>query len=653
MSTLINEKTASYIIYKEGSIYVAVNGHTGAVTSNPAFSTLMNAVVVACPQYGKISVKDGTYDLASTPVNLKSDITLELGKAVFLWSHVNPDAVTMAFKAVGSIAAGTALSVNAAAGDRQVTTAIDPGLVEGDWTLVESQAQTMTVTGAKDAEMHRVIAVTGTGPYVITFIDPLEIAYTTANTAKIRKITPVTNLTIIGGTIQGDETADVDAVLFFYCTDCTMRDTRFIDTGRVMVYVISCANMLFDNIYGYDSYIPTSSGGIAFCCACTDNRVINSKFYHVSEPISHGDYGPAGMAHGFSRNTNIENCDLHDTSGIDSHKGHGYNMHVTNCRFYIKNGSTCINIGGRKTHISDCIAIQDNDYTEGDNSFIMNRDGADSLVEEVYVDNCYLYNIASAVYLTSPLIKELKVSDVHGKNCFSYFVVITAGTTNTIVSISDSSWKTAVTSADVNSINIEPLAKSVKISNTRIYLAGRTGIYLLGVLMGSITVCEILNPSSGAASTNKGIELENCVNIVISDNHVIDDRGGGVKMVIGIKEIGSSDNNIITDNRVYGAWDVQISKVGAATKVRDNLGFATENGGTATITAAATSIAVNHGCAYTPSALDTSVVLTNLPTNDIGDVYVDTFGAAQFTIHCRNVPGVSTAIFNWNIHKTP
>lgn len=76
-----------------------------------------------------------------------------------------------------------------------------------------------------------------------------------------------------------------------------------------------------------------------------------------------------------------------------------------------------------------------------------------------------------------------------------------------------------------------------------------------------------------------------------------------------------------------------------------------KNSGTATIAAAATSIVVAHGCSYTPSALDVSVVLTNLPTNDIGDVYVDTFGAANFTIHCRNVPGAATAIFNWAVRR--
>ena len=96
-----------------------------------------------------------------------------------------------------------------------------------------------------------------------------------------------------------------------------------------------------------------------------------------------------------------------------------------------------------------------------------------------------------------------------------------------------------------------------------------------------------------------------------------------------------------------------ITKAGANTIVRSNYGYVTENRVSATIAAAATSQVVAHGCSYTPSVGDIHPTLTNLPTNDIGDVYVDTIGAVNFTIHCRNVPGVATAIFDIGIIRTP
>lgn len=68
---------------------------------------------------------------------------------------------------------------------------------------------------------------------------------------------------------------------------------------------------------------------------------------------------------------------------------------------------------------------------------------------------------------------------------------------------------------------------------------------------------------------------------------------------------------------------------------------------------AATSVVVTHGLSYTPSANDVTVTLTNLPTTDIGDIYVDTFTSTQMTIRSRNAPGAATAIFSWHFNKTP
>ena len=112
----------------------------------------------------------------------------------------------------------------------------------------------------------------------------------------------------------------------------------------------------------------------------------------------------------------------------------------------------------------------------------------------------------------------------------------------------------------------------------------------------------------------------------------------------------NSNYNIITANRCE-TFTTPIIDLGTTNTFIKQEFYVTENSGTATITAAATSIVVPHGCSYTPSALDVSVVLTNLPTADIGDVYVDTFGAANFTINCRNVPGAATAIFSWAVRR--
>ncbi len=49
----------------------------------------------------------------------------------------------------------------------------------------------------------------------------------------------------------------------------------------------------------------------------------------------------------------------------------------------------------------------------------------------------------------------------------------------------------------------------------------------------------------------------------------------------------------------------------------------------------------------TPTLDDISVVLGENPTNDPGNVWVDTITATQFNINCRNDPGASNLDVAW------
>jgi len=165
---------------------------------------------------------------------------------------------------------------------------------------------------------------------------------------------------------------------------------------------------------------------------------------------------------------------------------------------------------------------------------------------------------------------------------------------------------------------------------------------------GRIIGCESKNNAAGHA----GILLVDAIGVLVLGNQVFDDQGAPTQDY-GIYETGTSNYNVILGNRIDGCVTSNIRVIGANTKVKYNQGFVTENRVPATITAAATSIVVPHLCDYTPAVGDIHPTLTNLPTNDIGDVYVDTIGAANFTLHCRNVPGGATAIFDVEIRRTP
>jgi len=143
-----------------------------------------------------------------------------------------------------------------------------------------------------------------------------------------------------------------------------------------------------------------------------------------------------------------------------------------------------------------------------------------------------------------------------------------------------------------------------------------------------------------------------CVNAggtrVLLDGNIFDnDIGYGTASI----QCAVGSANTLINNRIGAALTTNI--VPATThRIQNNLGYVSENSGAgAVITAAVTSIIVAHGCSYTPTAADISVILTNLPTADIGDVYFSAIGAANFTINCRNAPGVATAIFSWAVRR--
>lgn len=96
--------------------------------------------------------------------------------------------------------------------------------------------------------------------------------------------------------------------------------------------------------------------------------------------------------------------------------------------------------------------------------------------------------------------------------------------------------------------------------------------------------------------------------------------------------------NIVKDN-VLG----QIYDGGTGTVKKSNVGYATENRGTASVTGAVNSVAVNHLLAGTPT-----VVNVTPAQGGQGDWWVTGKGAAQFTINFVTQPGASTWYFDWS-----
>ena len=144
----------------------------------------------------------------------------------------------------------------------------------------------------------------------------------------------------------------------------------------------------------------------------------------------------------------------------------------------------------------------------------------------------------------------------------------------------------------------------------------------------------------------------NLEHVILDDIHSYDDQLAPTQNYgVDFGAVDQSGKDVVCTN-IYGEGNTVALWRGTVTETLYIQGYITENQGAGEVIAAAvTSIAVAHGCSITPTVAEISVVLTNLPTNDIGDVYLSAIGAANFTINCRNVPGVATAIFSWAVRR--
>lgn len=143
------------------------------------------------------------------------------------------------------------------------------------------------------------------------------------------------------------------------------------------------------------------------------------------------------------------------------------------------------------------------------------------------------------------------------------------------------------------------------------------------------------------ANSSHGIYITrtngNISDLLIADNVVIDNGGYGIYM-----ESISIDNVRITSNILLGntSGAIRLSPYATNVFIRGNVGYLTENSGTATIPANQTSVTVNHGLATTPG----KVLVT--PRGNVGTVWVSARDATSFTVNCSTAPSADT-IIDW------
>lgn len=524
------------------------------VSQGTVASTILQAAITAAPT-GAVIVVKGSFT-ATAKINLKTDITLDLTGAIINW-----DVADQLFGVDGSVAAGTNLNANALAGARLVTTLADPGLVADDYVLLSSTARSLNQPGF-DGEINRVLSVTGVAPYTINLLYPIYVTYNTADTAKISEITPVKNVNIIGGLIQGTGLDNVSAIRFSYGISCLVRDTKFDKIALFAIELYNSSNCLVDHVEVNRSNQAGIGYGVVINAASSFNIVQNSRFLYCRHGVAHTGYGASDI--GFSTYTTVNKCTFLGGTNhcLDAHEGYGNDLQVTDCILLPADGYDGIYYGGNKLVVSNCRAYNAS-------CFVQERGTG---VREVYVSNCYTYSCYYGVHLgTSTALTTVIVDGLtmKGGSCLLY---IQAGAATTDIVVESSIIEG--TGADAsNMIDIKPDCRSIRFINNRIVDGGRAGMTISGASYGEIRGNNINGCSArndGWTEVESGIYLDVCTNLIITDNYIANSSGHQEE---GIYENGACDYNDISHNNVTGNGTHQIYPVGTHDKIHQNTGY--------------------------------------------------------------------------------
>jgi hypothetical protein len=147
------------------------------------------------------------------------------------------------------------------------------------------------------------------------------------------------------------------------------------------------------------------------------------------------------------------------------------------------------------------------------------------------------------------------------------------------------------------------------------------------------------------------LEFNTHYNVVSGNSLEVSTIAGKTRSLIREEGTGGSGDNIIEGNTLSPNAGVTVANLesgGTNTILRNNIGFKTENIGTATVANGTTTVAVTHGLATTPTLSNISVT----PTNNLGTAtkfWISGVGGTQFTINVDANPGATTATFSWNV----
>uniref|UniRef100_A0A6M3J6Y7 Uncharacterized protein n=2 Tax=viral metagenome TaxID=1070528 RepID=A0A6M3J6Y7_9ZZZZ len=296
---------------------------------------------------------------------------------------------------------------------------------------------------------------------------------------------------------------------------------------------------------------------------------------------------------------------------------------------YISNGNISAPLGsepliGIRVQNAGGVYLSDLDITFQQYGILVDPSGTNDYVEALF---------ASQVLVDTCTINGFSVNPSAGKTAREFYLTNCWASTNLVgVYIGESQTGT------IDSVWLRGLT-AVNNQNQGVVFNYGTNLF--------VSDSDISGNSKAAANTSDGF-------VVASDisewgiqssrlgNHVV---GAGTQRY-GIFVIsGASNNYSIQSNDLRGNGTGALSDGGTGTTkiVRNNLGYVTENSGTATVANGQTTVTVTHGLATTP----TRVQVTPTLLSNAASFWVTAKGTTTFVINVNADPGAGTATFDW------
>jgi len=653
----INTKLTKF----DNIITVAKTGYANFVCSDTVYAgsdaACIQAAINYAPDHSTIMIFNGTYTIDTVITNGGKSLSIYgVGNVIFnLTASVSGTGTALAsVQFSGTSISTAALSSNVSSGGRALTLSSVESLQRGDLIQIYNTTKWYPwletdnwkpVTG----ELYRISsAIAGVSTTDVTLTENLIRDYASADTTIIlyrpAKIC-IENIKFVGAS----PTTVIAGIALSYCADSQIINCGVSDNGFANLIISTCYNTTIEKSKFSDAY----STGLGYGVAIMDA----SSFVNIS-----GD--------------DIENCRHCITSGETVAKGLNRGVVIT------KNHLKGANLSSQTANVIDAHPMTI-DYTVVSNDIYVGIDTNSSYGEFAFADgtqrstfaNNTIYGGGGVISRGGPLncthvISNNNITESHRRGICRYIEVDVGGVLN-VCGNSLNNVSESLLGAGIYVDNAEQ--KTISISNNTMENCGECGIIikqlstttqniminidnntinhvmLHGIwiqktnasvsMNGHINNNTVLDVNQSTTSTtNNGIFLDGASNLNVQGNIIKNITG---TMYRFIRETGISDNNYIINNTVDG-FSLAPAINGAGTIFRENKGYVTENNGTATITASATTVSVTHGLAATP----TRVQLT--PTTDTTGVryWVSAKGATTFTITI-NATAASDISFDW------